>query len=173
MSTAEKRPTNFFACWSGFALLSIAAVLLISIISSHLRPALGRFGDAAWGRAYATIICAALIPALVVFGQLLVCFGTRSAKYRLPGWILAGLTGLALLALAVSVAYSMRPVPTYDPQNYQHLVGQHLRDARSELDTKHSVSGAQGRNRFLSLRGMVIVTNSDGVITEVRKNSRK
>ena len=172
MSPSENKPTNGLQCWFGFAFLGAAAFLLFSIISSHLRPAIGRFGDAAMGRAYATIICSFLIPAMVGVGQLLVCIGTPSRKLRLPGWVLAGMTSLALLVLVSSAIYSMRPLPTYDPQDYQHLVGRHLSDARAELDTRHSVSGASTSYRVLSFRGMKLFATPDGIITEVKKGYR-
>ena len=176
MTFETSKPKNGWLCWPGQALLAIAAFLLFSIVYSHIRPAMGRFGDAAMGRAYATIVCAFLIPALVFVGQLLVCIGTKSKKLRFPGWLMTGLTAVALSVLLCSVVYSMRPVPVYNPQNYQHLVGQHLRDAREQLDCKHAVSGAGSEDgkscRFLSLRGMELVANSDGIIIEVKKGLR-
>ena len=172
MNDADEKADSALACGVGFVLLAIAAFLLFSIVHAHVRPVVGRFGDAAWGRYYATAICVVLIPTLVISGQLLVCNGSRSKKLRLPGWILTGLTVLAMMVLLSSVLHSMRPVPKYDPKNYQHLVGQKLKDARLQLDTKHSVSGAHGSKPFISFRGMEIVANSDGTITEVKKGLR-
>ena len=176
MNDSDKKDESALACAFGFVILAIAAFLLFSIVHSHVRPVVGRFGDAALGRFYATAICAVLIPALVISGQLLVCKGSRSKKLRLPGWILGGLTVAAMMVLLSSVLHSMRPVPKYDPKNYQHLIGCHLRDARSELDTKHSVSGAGSGNgisyRSLSFRGMELVATPDGIITEVKKGLR-
>ena len=150
----------------------MAALLLFGIVRGQINPPVGRFGDLAMGRFLGAIICAFLIPALVMLGQKLVRSGSTSPLLRLPGWIMTGLTIVFLTVQLFFVIYSFRPVPKYDPQDYQHLVGQHLRDARSELDTKHSVSGAQRSRRFLSLRGMEIVADSDGNILEVKKGLR-
>ena len=180
MNTKEGRQAKRLASvLFGFALLGIAARLLFGIIYSHARPESvyqGRFGDQAMGHLLGAIICTFLIPALVMFGQKLVRAGSTSHVLRLPGWIMAGLTVVFLMVQLFFVVYSFRPVPKYDPQNYQHLVGQHLRDARAELDTKHSGSGAVYGNgtycRFLSFRGMEILANPDGVILEVKKGLR-
>ena len=176
MTNETNRLKKGWLYWPGIVVLAIAAFLLIAIVYSHLRPAVGRFGDAAMGRAYATIACAVLIPSLVLVGQVLVCLGTKSKTLRFPGWLMTGLTAVALSAFGCSVVYSMRPVPVYDPKDYQHLVGQSLREAREQLDCKHAVSGAGSENgksrRFLSLRGMELVADSEGTIVEVKKGLR-
>jgi len=95
---------------------------------------------------------------------------------RLPGWIMASLATAALMILISLTIYDMRPIPKYHPQDYQHLVGRNLRHAQSELDTRHSGAGAVKRGgvsyRYLSFRGMVIVADPDGTITEIKENRR-
>ena len=176
MCKVGNKAHNSLACFFGFALLAMAALLLFGIVRGQINPPVGRFGELAMGRFLGAIICAFLIPALVMLGQKLVRSGSTSPVLRLPGWIMAGLTIVFLTVQLFFVIYSFRPVPKYDPQDYQHLVGKHLRDARSELDTKHSVSGAGKGNgvsyRSLSFRGMELVATPDGIITEVKKGLR-
>ena len=176
MSAKAKKTVNMLVSLLGFALLLLAAFLALNCASLYIWPKYGRFGDAEIARFYGTVVCAILVPLSVAAGLILVVRKSGSKKLVLPTWIITGVTAAAMLVPLSCIVYSMRPVPNYDPQNYQHLVGQHLRDARSQLDTKHSVSGFGGRDgaacSFLSLRGMEIVADRDGIIIEVKKGRR-
>ncbi len=161
----------------GLVLLAISTVLPLCLLSMVLWPSRGNdFGGGAMAL-FATAIGFLIVsPAAAACGLFLIHKFGKSRFLRMVSWITLLPTLVALVCVVSSFIYQMRPVPTYNPQNYQHLIGQHLRDARSELDTKHSVSGSGSGNgvsyRFLSLRGMEIVANPDGIITEVKRGLR-
>ena len=158
----------------GFALLMISAILPLYLFTMAMWPPGGNdFG--AHGMMMAAVGIAFLLvsPLTAASGLFLIHHNSRRITLRLLAWI----TAIPTIFVLSYLVFEMRPIPKYDPQDYQHFVGKNLRDVRSELDTRKSLSGsmtsANGVRRYLGLRGMEILANRDGIILEVKTGKRE
>ena len=163
--------------WEALGLISVLASTALPLLLCSMtfsRKASGNdFGSRGMALVFVVVLFVLFSPLAAVIGLYLIRKFSHSKLLHWMGWIAITPTIITFVCLAASIAYDMRPVPTYDPQNYQHLVGQHLKEAKSELDTKFAVSSS-GRsggitNHYMSFRGMVIRANSDGIIIDVKK----
>lgn len=160
----------------GLVLVYISAVPALWLIFMTLnKPKADLFG--AYGMAMIPVAIAFLIlsPASAAAGMILIR-RSKSKLLRAVGWITALPTIFLLVFGAFAFIYDSRPITKYDPKDYQHFVGERLRDIESQLDTRHSVhsSGSSDgvSHKTLSLRGMSILANPDGIIFEVKNNRR-
>ncbi len=167
------------AAWGsfGFILLLVSAVLPLCLFSMIIWPSRGNdFGGGGMAIAAIALLFMFVSPATMAMGLILVRKFSESKFQHVVGWISSVPTMIALVFLTFGFVYEMRPIPKYNPKDYQHLIGKHLRDARSELDTRNTVSGSESGGgtsfRFLSFRGMQINANRDGIIFEVNKGLR-
>jgi hypothetical protein len=161
----------------GFVLLLVSIVLPLWLISMALWPAQGNdFGGDGMAMAALGVVFLAVSPLTAAAGLFLIHRHDRRLTLRLIAWCTAMPTIAVCLILVVGFVLEMRPKPKYDPKNYQHLLGQTLRDAEAELGKRGSVSGSGSGGgvsyRFLSYRGMEITATREGIITEVKKGRR-
>ena len=166
--------------YAGFTLLLASAVLPVLLLYMALNPPGGNdMGGHGMRMALVGVAFILVSPATAAFGLFFVHANIQrgSMSIRSVAWLAAMPTIALSLFLVAGFALQMRPVPVYNPTNYQHLIGQNLRDAKAELGTWGAVSGSEGGDgasyRFLSFRGMRIIATQDGTITEVKDGYRK
>ena len=162
----------------GFTLLLISAVIPMLLLSMVLWPTGGNdFGGNGMRLVAAGVVFILVSPATAALGLFLVHKHSGGKALHLFGWLIAMPTIAFSVLLVIGFALKLRPIPKYDAKNYQHLIGQNLRDAETELDTRGSITGFQSgggvSQRILSLRGMKLFATPDGTITDVRKGYGK
>jgi len=155
----------------GIVLLLASAAPPLCMFAMALWPSQGNsFGSNGLAVVAAGISVFIVSLPFVVIGLILVRRFSSAKRLHLVGWIVAAPTVAAVACVAFFAACAMRPITTYDPQDYQHLVGQNLEEVSSKLDTRHAVNSyGGGAYHTLSLRGMKIDTDRDGKIVEVKK----
>lgn len=164
---------------SAFALLGLALLVVsifpaVSLIWAMLQPNGGNdFGAHSMLMLAVIIFFAIISPLTATVGAILVYRFARSTTIRVLAGVSALPTSLVLLYLLVSLL-TPKP-PTYDPQNFQHLVGRNIGEIQSEFDTtgaKTGTSAGDGKTQYLSLRGMDILADEDGTIHTVKQGHR-
>ena len=158
----------------GFALLAISTLLPLYLFRMAMSHHGGnQFGTYEMAMLQLGIAFIFISPLTATSGLYLVHQHSTRKSLRLLSWAASLPTVFALLFIAIGLALEMRPIPKYNPKNHQHFVGRKLHDIRSELDTRRSSGGStsdtNGPYNYLSLRGMEIRFDDDGVVTEVKQ----
>jgi len=107
-----------------------------------------------------------LYVTLLLAGILAAAFSKNWIALVVQALIPVAIYGLFL----TSIAY--KQLDKIKPEDYPNLVGRNIREVRPRLDTIGSTSGFSNKGNFLNLRDFEIISNSEGIITEVNPRSR-